>query len=417
MKTDLSADLDSASVAGTAEPEYTTAARLGSKRRRILGWAGLFILLALVAQLGGSCLQPLRVLEGPMVQQPSESSAIVVWYTTRETPCTFTYAGPDGIPVSVGVETNGLRHIARLTGLNAATMYAYEIKSPSRHLAAATLRTNKPTDRPFTFVAFGDSGRGTQAQYRLAWRMTEISPDFVVHTGDLIYPAGERKHYPERFFQPYRTLLATVAFWPSLGNHDVAKESAGDPYRDVFELPANGPVDQPAENNYWFDYASARFVVLDSNLDESALANSVAPWMSQVVTSSDARWKFVVFHHPPYTFATHAPAGRIQTVLVPLFEELGVDIVFCGHDHLYERTLPIRGEQIVDASHGVVYVVSGAGGASLYKEKDPSRRPSYVAAIRDDVFSFTTVAIDGGSLTLTQTSVEGDEFDRWSKSK
>lgn len=352
-----------------------------------------------------------------MVQQPTESSAIVVWYTTRETSCSLTFEVPGAGEASAPVVTDGRRHTAKLDGLAPGASIPYTIAGPRGPLATATLRTNKPADQAFRFIVFGDSGRGTQAQYRLAWRMAEDRPDFVVHTGDVIYPAGERKHYRERFFQPYRTLLSEVAFWPSLGNHDVAKESSGDPYREVFELPANGPGDQPPENNYWFDYASARFVVVDTNLDETALANSIAPWASQALATSTARWKFVVFHHPPYTFGKHASTTRVQSTLVPVFEELGVDIVFSGHDHLYERTLPMRGEQVTDAARGVVYLVTGAGGASLYRERDGSRRPDYLAVLRDDVFSYTSVAIDGGTLTLTQISVDGDELDRWSKSK
>src|SRR5206468_2146591 len=127
-------------------------------------------------------------------QQPTETSAILVWYTTRQTPCTFTFHGPDGVSKTAPVESSGTHHVVRLDGLSAATRYTYDIASPVRNLKSAlTLRTNKTAAETFKFVVFGDSGRGTQAQYRLGGLMAQARPDFIVHTGDLIYPDGERK--------------------------------------------------------------------------------------------------------------------------------------------------------------------------------------------------------------------------------
>ena len=59
--------------------------------------------------------------------------------------------------------------------------------------------------------------------------------DFLLHTGDLIYPNGDAADYQRNFFEPYRKLLHRVVFMPSLGNHDVATKR-GQPYLDVFEL-------------------------------------------------------------------------------------------------------------------------------------------------------------------------------------
>ena len=119
-----------------------------------------------------------------------------------------------------------------------------------------------------------------------------------LHTGDLVYHRGQRSHYPDRFFAPYRELLAQVNFWPCLGNHDVAKPDLGAPYLDVFELPENGPAGLPAERSYWFDYAAARVAVIDSNVEEAALRDTVAPWLSEVMSPP---WGVFTPHKTPVT--------------------------------------------------------------------------------------------------------------------
>jgi len=376
----------------------------------LIGLAGFFAywfsLLALVL--------PTDLAEGPMVQLLGEDTATIVWFTSRpDSTDTFRYVFDGRSERTMPVERDGTRHRVKLTGLSADTRYAYTIALPSRVLAAASCRTAKPAGKSFTFLAFGDSGLGGPEQYRLAARMIDYRPDFIVHTGDLIYPGGERWRYRERFFEPYAALIRELPFWPSLGNHDVGKRNKGQPFRDVFDLPENGPATQPPEYNYWFDYADARFVVINSNVGIEVLRDEVAPWCEQVLGSAKARWKFAVFHHPPYTNGKYAPNTNEQSTLVPAFERTGVDIVFCGHDHLYERTVPMRGGAPADG--GVVYVVSGAGGAELYKLKKDM--PSYYAASYDGTHGFTVISIDGDALTLRQVDIDGRTIDDWSTTK
>jgi 3',5'-cyclic AMP phosphodiesterase CpdA len=157
--------------------------------------------------------------------------------------------------------------------------------------------------------------------------------------------------------------------------------------------------------------------VVDSNLDEAALRDHVAPWLAEVLGEPDARWKFVVFHHPPYTGGAYQPDERIQRTLVPVFEATGVDIVFNGHDHMYERTHPIRNGEAAEDGDGVVYVVSGAGGARLYEALPIDQRPPYLAALYNETHSFTKVSISGNQLTLEQIALGGETVDQWTFQK
>ncbi|MGD8454157.1 MAG: metallophosphoesterase [Phycisphaerae bacterium] len=391
--------------------------RRTSPRAVLLG-AVLFIALGSGVYLVAPWVLPVRIVEGPMVQGAGEHGATLIWYTTRPVDSgscqvDVTVAGEDR---TLPAEADGCRQRVRIDGLAPGELCPYEIRLGRRTLAHSTLHTDRPASEPFSFIVFGDSGRGTQAQYLLAARMgmVEYRPDFVLHTGDLVYGAGEREKYGDRFFAPYRALLAEINFWPALGNHDI-KTDGGQPYFDVFELPENGPAGLPAESNYWFDYAAARVVVIDSNLDEVVLRDKVAQWLRDVFAARPEGWRFVSLHHPPYTAGAYKPDVRVQRALVPVFEEAGVDVVFSGHDHMYERTYPLRGGQVVE--RGVVYVVSGAGGAGLYEALPPDKRPAYIAALNNDRYSFTQVRIDGDTLRLRQVDVDGHVLDEWELGK
>lgn len=280
---------------------------------------------------------------------------------------------------------------------------------------ASATRIDSPALR---FLAFGDSGNGSNTQRALAELMIATNPDLVIHTGDVIYPAGAADDYPRNFFEPYRELLARVPFMPSLGNHDVATDK-GQPYLDIFALPRNGPPGVEPERNYWFDYGPARFVALDTNrasergaMTESDMRDEVAPWLRSVLSAAGNRWKFVFFHHPPYTGSTHPAEAQafVKRVFVPVFDECDVNIVFCGHNHLYERTKPIRGDKTVPLGEGTVYIVTGAGGVSRYPEKLPP--PEYMEYFNADVFSFTQVDLSPGKLELIQIDEQGKVIDR-----
>ena len=304
-----------------------------------------------------------------------------------------------------------------LTGLEPGRAYPYTITLGRRTLAQAELRTNKPPGEPFTFIAFGDSGRATKEQYLLAAQMTAADPDFILHTGDLVYGQGERRHYKRRFFEPYRDLIRSVNFWPCIGNHDVFEPIDESPYFAVFEVPRNGPPNVSPEHNYWFDYGSARIAVVNGELDEAVLHDRVAPWLRTVLGQADPRWKFVAFHRPPYTGGAYAPDEKPQRSLVQVIEETGVDLVFNGHDHMYQRTHPIRNGVRAEDGDGPAYIITGAGGAMLYEPIPPEQRPDYVATLHHEVHSFTLVYVAEDQLALEQIALGGEIVDRWTLHK
>lgn len=405
---------------GPADAEARPARRGPVPPRTVLAAVFVIILVALGLYAAAPWLLPVRITEGPLVQMATPDGVTLVWYTTRPADCAVRVR-VDGQERTVPAAAEGRRHTARIGELAAAMRYPYEIRAGRRRLARdLALQTAPVGDQRCTFLVFGDSGRGGQEQYALAAQMGRVQPppDFLVHTGDLIYPSGTRRRYQDRFFTPYRHLLARVAFWPCVGNHDVLEGGDISPYQEVFELPANGPPGAPAEANYWFDAGPARFAVVDSNVDEGTLRDRTAPWLREVLSATEPRWRFVVLHHPPYTAGKYRPDQRVQAALVPVFEGADVDVVFNGHDHNYQRTHPLRGGQIVEPGSGVVYIVTGAGGGKLY-QRGADADGGFVAAMHDREHSFTRVTLEGGTLRLQQIAADGRVLDEvsWEKSE
>ncbi len=169
---------------------------------------------------------------------------------------------------------------------------------------------------------------------------------------------------------------------------------------------------------YAFDWGPGRFVALDTNqMFPIPGAPRISPgseqrrWLERELASSSARWKIVFLHIGPYSSGMHGGSAELAEWIAPLFEKHGVDVVFAGHDHSYERTAPIvRGRR---SAQGPVYVTCGIGGAALRRRKERfpwtelfARRHGYVR-----------VALEPGRLGLEAVGADGIVFDRWERLK
>ena len=197
------------------------------------------------------------------------------------------------------------------------------------------------------FAVLGDSGTGSSSQRRVADRLAAMRSQFpfdiVLLLGDNLYGGSSQSDYASKFEKPYAALLNNnVKFYAALGNHDDSNERL------------NKPFNMNGERYYTFKPggASVRFFALDSNyLDKEQLA-----WFEKELAGSKSDWKVVYFHHPLYSSgAEHGSDLGLRKTLEPIFVKYGVDIVFSGHDHFYERIKP---------QQGIYYFVSG-GAAKL----------------------------------------------------
>jgi len=383
----------------------------------------------LLVALGGVCVYALRargraeIVAGPLLQVREDGGLRVVWRTAGPSRYLLRVeyaageAGPTR-PEAVEPAFVGGQFVADMPDGDgaAAGRYWLEAQLPLFPKRWGPWSLDLPgSEGRFRFAVFGDSGTGSRAQLLVAKQVVRAQPQLVIHTGDLVYYDGAWGDYPSKFYEPYAALIGSVPFMPVVGNHDL-RTADGAPFRRAFALPQNGPDLPYPEHTYWFDYGDARFVAIDTNASAETLAEKVAPWLGGVLADCRRRWKFVYLHHPPYTGCEkRGPNRKVQRALVPVFESAGVDIVFAGHNHLYERTHPLLRGRIVPAGQGVVYVVTGAGGASRYAESETP--PAYIAAYEDRLFSFTLVMLEGSTLRLRQISDAGKVIDEWAWTK
>jgi tartrate-resistant acid phosphatase type 5 len=247
------------------------------------------------------------------------------------------------------------------------------------------------------FAVIGDYGSGSQFEADVAGLVKRWRPDFIITTGDNNYPSGSQEtidahigQFYHEFIYPYEGEYGKGAdqnrFFPTLGNHDW-KTAGAQPYLDYFALPGN-------ERYYDFSWGPVHFFALDSDphepdgVDEDSYQ---ADWLQERMTASSEPWKIVYLHHPPYNSGMiNAPADWMRWS----FDEWGATAVLAGHDHLYERWM--RG--------GVLYIVNGLGGDTIYPFKEVSQRGSKLrfnkaygamrveATLNKITFQFVTIA-------------------------
>lgn len=321
-----------------------------------------------------------NLTRGPFLQLADATGITVVFRTDTPSIGSVRFGALPGAPSAVVTDSvPTLEHTLRLSGLTPSTRYGYEVAVDGVTLAggdAFRFRTHPApgTAAPFRLFAWGDSGNGTEAQLRVAERLASEVGDATLSLilGDIIYDQGAPALYDDRYFAPYAPLLRRMVIWPTIGNHDVGLDPLGGPYVDAFVLPANNP--SATELYYSFDYGDAHFVCLDTHVNDHGPGSAQLQWAAADLASSSAKWKFVFFHVPPYSGGTHADDALIRSGIVPLVEAAGVDVVFSGHSHVYERTYLLGNHAIVQGDPssyvksspdaGTLYLVSGTAGQS-----------------------------------------------------
>ena len=193
-------------------------------------------------------------------------------------------------------------------------------------------------------VVMGDNGDGSREQADVAEQMASLHQQFrydlVLMVGDNFYGSQRPSDLEQKFARPYRTLLdAGVTFQAALGNHDNESSTINYP-----------PLNMNGRRYYSFVRPGVRFIVLDTNvLDAEQLR-----WAEDVLRRATEPWRIAYFHHPLYGNAKrHGSNVDLRVLLEPLLLAHGVQVVFSGHDHVYERLKPQK---------GIHYFVTGSGG-------------------------------------------------------
>ena len=246
---------------------------------------------------------------------------------------------------------------------------------------------NKPGS--LKFAAIGDNGTGDTPQYDIAQQMVafhaSFAYDLVIMLGDNMYGGQSPQDFVQKFEKPYAELLAAgVKFQASLGNHDRPENVSYKFYN------------MGGQRYYTYSRNNVRFFVIDSTqVDPKQLE-----WLEGALRDAKEDWKIPYFHHPLYSDAArHGSSVDLRVLLEPLFTKYGVNVVFSGHDHVYERIKPQK---------GIYYFVSGSAGQL---RKGNMRPDDETAAYFDQDQSFMLVEIAGSELSFQAISRTGKTVD------
>jgi hypothetical protein len=333
-------------------------------------------LLGLLSLSGA--LAALEIVWGPTLGDLTSNSVRLSWYTN--------------VPAMGEVEI-GDQAYARggplqsqqvlLEGLQPGQTYRYLLRVDAGPQKAASpwyeFTTPAVGLSDFDFCAYGDTRSNPADHLQVVQAMVKCQPQFVLHTGDLVDDGTKLQDW-KHFFPVIGLFAKSVPLYPCLGNH----ENGADLYFQLLPLPDGFGL----RGHQWYTtvFGSCQIISLDTDQDQAAQGD----WLQKLLAQPRPEgvvWRIAMFHEPPYTSGPHPPNPGALRYWCPLLENGGVDLVFNGHNHYYERSL----------HGGLNYLDVAGGGAPLYQAtfKNPYRQSYH------SVLSFVKVHVTAQTLQVT----------------
>lgn len=356
---------------------------------------------------------------GPMVQNVFTDRADIAW----QTPAALTGRVEFGPTVALGsVASDAVAkasHAVTLEGLVPGARYFYRVVAVegNRSVASPTFSfQTMPTSGDVSFLLIGDSGAGTAGQFAVARQLTNRPADFVGHLGDIVYPQFSFPYADTRYLSVYRWLMRSTPMFCAWGNHDLYAGTR--PMLEIIRPPTNNvaAADHATDHTlpqfyYSFDAGDAHFAfVFQPYMSQYTLTTNSPQyrWLEADLLASRKPWKFMLLHLPlnssgshrfdDYNFNGLNDNRELAAVLYPLAARTGVQAVFSGHDHNYQRFQPLN---------GVHHFISGGGGSVLYGQSQRDPANPYFASR----YHLCSVQITGGVFRLSAIGDRGEVFD------
>lgn len=263
---------------------------------------------------------------------------------------------------------------------------------------AKGVRADDPAPSPvadppgaWKFAALGDYGAGTDQQRRVAANILRSGAELVITAGDNVYPTGRWEDYARNFDPPdLMGVLATrIPFMPALGNHDMYRDDLR-PYFGHFPHLQGRPY-------YAYTMRNVHFLALDGDQDLRK-GSAQYRWLEQELASSKEPWRVVYLHYPLYGRDLNA-YDEIRKAVQPLLAKYKVQLLIAGHEHNYQRSIPID---------GVTHLLTGGGGQQVFPFTN--HKPSHTA-VRRATFHHVEVAVGATQLVVRAIDQHGRLID------
>jgi hypothetical protein len=375
----------------------------------------------------------------------------------------------DAPPTTVDAEANpvpgrdAVAYTATVTGLTPDTTYEYEAVMDDRRAGPFAVETAPDAGDGFTVTAVGDHGVADpenpfqrpddDESLRVMDVAADLDPDLQILAGDISYANGKPSTW-DLYFEQFEDFYARTPFMTTPGNHEAEPGTGLTQYdRRLNDLmPIHDPLGaedlQHEQRWYQFDYDNTRFISLSTTTDgcgDVSRGEEFVPIydprcefggvtygdvqeqylrrvLEEATEDADVTWKVVYFHGPLWTDSPdHAPRDLLRDRWGTLFDEYGVDLVFCGDNHVWERTKPIaakpdREDYAADAAWdwesdvGTTFVTNGTGGVSHYGfgNATPSE---YLARRTNNYFGVERLDVDDDRIRVDYVTTDREGGD------
>lgn len=360
-------------------------------------------------RLVGWLFPPATLQTGPVVNEISTGTATVTCRTQV----------PAGMVLQIENQRvkspPGLIHHFHIEHLSPNTLYTYRLYTKMESTAndnisgsqetifsyEGTLRT-LPETPPFRIAVVGDVYPFDDTWQRISKAVLQERPHTVIFTGDMLLNGRENEQWDHCFFHPSAGLLATVPFYPVIGNHE---ENA--PIFDHFFITPGGD-----GRNWSQQYGTALLIGIDGAGDWHPESPSYQ-WLAELLKQDRSKFRFLSSHYPPYSSGGH---GRVDQSglplepiirqtrehLIPLLIQNNVNAMFCGHDHFYERS---------ELPGGLSVIVAAGAGSRLYNKTDnPSQNP--YSQVFVSLHHYCILEIQANRCRLTSFDLNKDILDQ-----
>lgn len=332
---------------------------------------------------------------------------------------------PQKTEASAEETDGGFRYTADVSGLKADTRYYYQVYTGGDTSETGTFRTAKDSGA-FTFVNLAGTDSGSLNETAVAADTMRVALDtcdeaaFLLHSGSMVDASRGQEAWKELFFQAKETFLK-VPVAPTVGLE------GAEVMLDQFNIGDSG--------YYSFDYSNAHIVVLNTSEDaEQCVSGEQIEWLKADVEEAradGAEWIILSVNKGPYTTGPSADSPEVaglRTVLLPVIDELEIDLVLQGQDHILGRTCSVKDGKADTSEYmemvngkrfyysisdeGTVYFMPGQAGVNMDTQLSAmttEELDEYLAlfsrseqrgSASNPTQTFASVTVDGAKLTV-----------------
>ncbi len=364
-------------------------------------------------------------LKGPYLQAPGADSMSIMWESPADRPGLVRYGLKGRLDRVLRLETprqlngvwptwttnvaaNGTTNVTEvsntnivflyemtLTNLRPNSIYSYAAETDGVRTPPRKFKTFGAHPREVRFIAYGDTRTNPKMHAAIAANFKRHSPDFILHTGDLVAAGKRYDLWGREFFSPLAQVIDEIPMLPAIGNH----EQDGINYLHYLHLPGK---------EQWYSYDVGPVHVLSLDYRHEQETEEQFAFARRDLLAAKAPWKVVILHFPVFNIGGHG-TGWGHAAYLPLFHQAKVDLVMAGHSHIYERFHPIAPRAGGDI-WPITFITTGGGGAPLYAVYPHPALAAQVSTNHFVLIEATPTRLTGRALTTNEAVIDRFEL-------